>query len=114
MEGFCCPEAGINTPLTGKKSSFSHEKLPEWSQNYDGDMICCIKVLRFHFKWWGLQTPVEEMVTKNVYPKIFCDSHRKLISTAKEWFLLTMDDMIKRWDDTAQKQKEDDNFVRVE
>ena len=114
MEGFVCPEAGINTPLTGKAGSFDHNNIPEWTKNYDGDMICCIKVLRFHFKWWGLQKAVEELVTKTVYPKIFTESHRKLVSTAKEWFPLTNEDMLKLWNDAAQEQKEGEGFVKDE
>ena len=114
MEGFSCPEAEINSPLTGKTGSYSSEKVPEWTKNYNGDMVCCIKVLRFQFKWWGLQKAVEELVTKTFYPKLFTESHRKLISTAKEWFPMTNEDILKIWDNTAQEQKDGEGFVTDE
>ncbi|KAK8833703.1 hypothetical protein M9Y10_024898 [Tritrichomonas musculus] len=114
MEGFCCPEAEINTKLAGKPGSWSCDKLPEWTKHYDGDMVCCIKVVKFQFKWWGLQKAVEELVTKSVYPRLFTESHRKLISTSKEWFPLSDDDILRLENEAAQKQKEGEGFITDE
>ncbi|KAK8838879.1 hypothetical protein M9Y10_032921 [Tritrichomonas musculus] len=113
MEGFSCPEAGISE-LKGKDGSYDHSKVPEWTKHYNGDMVCCIKVVKFHFKWWGLQKAVEKFVTKSVYPKIFTDSHRKLISTSKDWFQLSYDDILRLEIEAADKQKEGEGFIKDE
>lgn len=113
MEGFSCPEAGI-TKLTGKPGSYNPDQVPEWTKNYDGDMICCVKVVRFHLKWWGIQTAVEEFVTKSVYPKIFVDSHRRLISTAKDWYNLSNEQILELEQNAAKEQKEGEGFVTDE
>lgn len=113
LEGFSCPEANI-TKLTGKSGSFKHDQVPEWTKNYKGDMICCIKVVKFHFHWGGLQKSVESMLTKKSYPKIFTESHRKLISTAKDWYHLTEDDILRLETEAQEKQDGGKEFEKDE
>ena len=114
MEGFVCPEAGIDTPLKGKKGSYKSSKIPRWTKKYDGDMIMCIKVVKFHFKWWGLQSAVEKFLMKTVYPKIFTESHRKIIASSGKWFNLTMDEITRMENQAHEDQREDDDFERDE
>lgn len=95
LEGFQCPESGITTPLHGKKGSYNPKQIPTWVNNYDGEMVCCIKVVKFQFKWWGLQKAVEKYITETMYPKLFTETHRKLIATSKDWFQLTTDDVLR-------------------
>ena len=71
-------------------------------------MICCIKVVKFHFKYYGLQGTVENMLTNKNYPKIFTESHRKLISTAKEWYNLTEENILSLENEAKQKQNNQD------
>ena len=113
LEGFSCPETNISK-LVGKKGSYKHDQVPEWTKCYKGDMICCIKVVKFHFKWGGLQKSVESMLTKKEYPKIFTESHRKLISTAKDWYNLTEDDMLRLENEAKDKQNGGKDFERDE
>lgn len=113
LEGFSCPEANIDK-LIGKKGSFNHENPPEWTKNYKGDMICCIKVVKFHFKWGGLQKTVESMLTKKEYPKIFTESHRKLIKTAKDWYNLNEDDLLRLENEAKEKQNGGEEFEKDE
>lgn len=94
MEGFQEPAAGIMTPLRGTKGSYDKHEIPKWVENYTGDMVCCIKVVKFRFHKWGLQAAIESYVTKTFYPKIFTESHQKLIASAKSWYPLTMDQIV--------------------
>lgn len=110
IEGFVCPEAGIMSPLKGKHGSYDPSQVPVWVNNYNGDMMCCIKVVKFHFKKFGLQTAVEKYIMHTLYPKIFVESHRKLISTSKSWFPLTMDDILRMENETKQHQDNNGGF----
>lgn len=113
LDGFSCEEAGI-TKLSGKKGSWKSDQVPEWTKNYKGDMICCIKVVKFHFKYYGLQGTVENMLTNKNYPKIFTESHRKLISSAKEWYNLTEENILNMEKQAKQKQNGGEEFEKDE
>ncbi|KAK8897485.1 hypothetical protein M9Y10_015440 [Tritrichomonas musculus] len=90
------------TKLSGNKGSWKSDQVPEWTKNYKGDMICCIKVVKFHFK-------VENLLTNKNYPKIFTESHRKLISSAKEWYNLTEENIL-----NMEKQNGGEEFEKDE
>lgn len=111
LNGFECKEANIQK-LNGKKGSWKADEVPEWTKNYDGEMICCIKVVKFHFKYYGLQGTVENMLTNKNYPKIFTESHRKLISSAKEWYHLTEENILALENEAKSKQNNDDKFEK--
>lgn len=89
MDGFVCPEAEINTPLSAPKKTVDEHKVPEWVANYDGTLMICVKVVKFIFHWRGLQSGVEK-VAGNVFHDVFLDSHRALMSWAKNWFPMDM------------------------
>lgn len=88
----------------------SSNKPPEWTTRYKGEMVCAIKVVKFHFKWLGLQTAVEKYITHSVYPKMFTDSHRRMIRSMNDWYELTMDDIYRLENETYAKQQETEKF----
>jgi hypothetical protein len=83
---FVCPEAGIVTPLTEDPNSFDKNKPPKWTEAYGGEMIVACKVVRFRFHWFGLNSAVHSFVMEKLYPKLFTNTHRQLVSWAKEWY----------------------------
>lgn len=85
-------------------------KPPEWTKNYKGEMVCAIKVVKFQFKWFGLQTAVEKQVTHTVYPKMFTEAHRRLIYTMNDWYDLTLDDIQRLETNAMNEQRETQNF----
>jgi hypothetical protein len=90
MLNFVCPEAGVETPLTEDPDAVDKSKPPKWTEVYPGDMIVACKVVRFRFHWFGLNSAVHSFVMDKLYPKLFTNTHRKLMSWAKDWF--PMDD----------------------
>jgi hypothetical protein len=93
--GFVCPEGGIPTPLTGdKKGKAADEgKPPVWTKSYTGEMMCCVKVVTFKFKWRGLQNMTESYALNTVYHNIFLSGHRKLTKWAGQWFPMGMEEV---------------------
>lgn len=85
-------------------------KPPEWTTKYKGEMTCAIKVVKFHFKWFGLQTAVEKLVTHSVYPKMFTDSHRRMIRSMNDWYDLTMEDIYRIENEAFEEQQQNHKF----
>ena len=75
------------------KKTRDESKPPEWVSNYDGELMICVKVVKFLFKWKGLQSAVEKFALDKVFHDVFLDSHRALMSWAKDWFPMTMDEL---------------------
>ena len=90
MRGFSCPEAGIETPLTAPLKFRDENQPPEWVSNYNGPLMVCVKVVRFSFIWEGLQKAVEKLAVM-VFHNIFLDTHRALMSWARDWYPLSLD-----------------------
>jgi hypothetical protein len=90
-----CPEGGIAAPLTGDKKgkAADESKPPLWTKGYPGEMMCCVKVVTFKFKWRGLQSMTEKYVMNTVYHGIFLGGHRKLTKWAGQWFPMGMDEV---------------------
>lgn len=103
MHGFTCPEAGINDPIDSKEK-YNEAQIPPWTKTYGGEMMMSIKVVKFNFKWRGLQTAIEKYVGNTAYPGIFANSHRKLMASCKDWYKLTMDDILRIEDEVARNQ----------
>lgn len=110
LNGFTCPEAGITKPIIEPDNCFDQHSIPKWVENYDGDLMLAVKVVRFNFHWLGIQTAVENMVTTTFYPRLFTDSNRKVIGKMKEWYNLTWDDIRKEEDAIAEEQKKQENL----
>ena len=109
IEGFVFPEAGIDKPLSSPPG-YDKTQLPKWIDNYDGPLMCCVKVVRFEFKWFGLQTAVEAYVSDIFYPKLFTETHRRIVGTMKSWYNLTWEDVRNEEDRLESEQKEKENL----
>jgi hypothetical protein len=104
---FVCPEAGIHTPLSEpnpKEVSFA--RVPKWVENYTGDLVLAVKVVRFRFNLFGLSTAVHHSVMDKFYGELFTNTHRQLISWAKEWFPMSYDDLLAYEAETERLQQE--------
>lgn len=104
---FTCPEAGITKPITEPEKFFDQHSLPKWLDSYDGELMIAVKVVRFNFKWFGLQTAVEKLACDTFYPKLFTDSHRKVIGKMKYWYNMTWEDIRREEDEIANQQKQE-------
>jgi hypothetical protein len=90
LKGFVCPEGGILTPLEGSKqgTAADESKPPMWTESYQGEMVCTVRVVQFQFKWRGLQTIIEtNMAAKN--RTMGLDIQRTIVRNAAEWYNLT-------------------------
>ncbi|OHT04273.1 Phosphatidylinositol transfer protein beta isoform [Tritrichomonas foetus] len=110
LSNFICPEAGFNTPLTSPPG-YNPNAPPKWTETFNGPMICVIKVLKFHFKWWGIQTGAENLVAHTFYPKLFTESHRKIVAHMKDWYALTDEDLEKMGEKIHKEQLEGEGFT---
>ena len=109
MHGFVCPEAEVMKPLETPKNLTDPTKPPEWTLHYEGEMMICVKVVKFLFHWRGLQNAVEKYALNTVFHNVFLDSHRAMMSWAKEWFPMTMQD-IRRLEAEVQTEQKTTNF----
>jgi hypothetical protein len=94
LRGFVCPEGGILTPLTGAKKgkAADESKPPVWTESYQGDMVCTVRVVQSRFKWKGLQTMMEKNMT-TMNRTMILDMQRKIVRWAAEWYNLTNADV---------------------
>jgi hypothetical protein len=113
LEGFTCPEAGITQPLAAPKKTRDESKVPCWVQHYNGELMICVKVVKFRFKWLGLQTAVEKYAVNTAYHDIFLESNRALMAWAKEWYPLSIED-IRRMENELQEEQQTQHFDRDE
>lgn len=75
---------------------------PLWTTRYKGPMVCAIKVVKFELDN-SLKSVVEKTVTESAMPKVFIESHRRMIHCIDDWFNLSVSDMEK----LEEKQRED-------
>lgn len=81
---------------------------PEWwklMKNHGMPVMCAYKLVRVHFKWFGLQTRVEKMV-QNQEERIFTNFHRQVFCWMDKWHGLTMDD-IRQIEEKVKKELDD-------
>ncbi|EAY21809.1 Phosphatidylinositol transfer protein [Trichomonas vaginalis G3] len=88
MHNFECPEAKISK-LSTPKNTCDETKPPEWTLTYEGDMIVAVKIVKFKFKWFGIQSAVESFAMGKFHD-VFLDSHRAMFSWAAQWFPMDM------------------------
>ncbi|KHN73314.1 Phosphatidylinositol transfer protein alpha isoform [Toxocara canis] len=67
-------------------------------------VMCCYKVVQVLFKWKGLQTTIERIAHKQ-YPRLFTKFHRETFCWIDRWYDLTMDDIKRLEERTAQQLK---------
>ncbi|KAI5929868.1 Phosphatidylinositol transfer protein beta isoform [Manis javanica] len=81
---------------------------PNWKKELANDpdcsQMCAYKLVTIKFKWWGLQSKVENFIQKQE-KRIFTNFHRQLFCWIDKWIDLTMED-IRRMEDETQKELE--------
>ncbi|XP_051017700.1 phosphatidylinositol transfer protein beta isoform [Acomys russatus] len=81
---------------------------PNWKKELadspDCAKMCAYKLVTIKFKWWGLQSKVENFIQKQE-KRIFTNLHRQLFCWIDKWIDLTMED-IRRMEDETQKELE--------
>ncbi|XP_072043627.1 phosphatidylinositol transfer protein alpha isoform-like [Amphiura filiformis] len=65
-------------------------------------VMCCYKLVKFNFHWFGLQTKMENTVMR-IYQRMFSTFHRQLFCTIDKYIELTMDD-IRRIEEETKKE----------
>uniref|UniRef100_A0A3P9NQ11 Phosphatidylinositol transfer protein beta isoform n=1 Tax=Poecilia reticulata TaxID=8081 RepID=A0A3P9NQ11_POERE len=82
---------------------------PTWKQDLesttDCPKMCAYKLVTVKFKWWGLQTKVENFIHEQE-KRIFTNFHRQLFCWIDRWVDLNMDD-IRRMEAETQKELEE-------
>uniref|UniRef100_A0A6Q2XFZ8 Phosphatidylinositol transfer protein beta isoform n=1 Tax=Esox lucius TaxID=8010 RepID=A0A6Q2XFZ8_ESOLU len=71
----------------------------------DCPKMCAYKLVTVKFKWWGLQTKVENFIHKQE-KRIFTNFHRQLFCWIDNWVELTMAD-IRRMEEETKKELEE-------
>uniref|UniRef100_A0A3B4VDR9 Phosphatidylinositol transfer protein beta isoform n=1 Tax=Seriola dumerili TaxID=41447 RepID=A0A3B4VDR9_SERDU len=79
---------------------------PSWKRELvsktDCPRMCAYKLVTVKFKWWGLQTKVENFIHEQE-KRIFTNFHRQLFCWIDKWVELTMDD-IRRMEAETQRE----------
>uniref|UniRef100_A0A8C9Z9M2 Phosphatidylinositol transfer protein beta isoform n=1 Tax=Sander lucioperca TaxID=283035 RepID=A0A8C9Z9M2_SANLU len=80
---------------------------PEWKNELKTDCpyMCAYKLVTVKFRWWGLQTKVENFIHRQE-KRIFTNFHRQLFCWIDRWVGLTMED-IRRMEEETQKELEE-------
>ncbi|XP_051539899.1 phosphatidylinositol transfer protein beta isoform-like [Myxocyprinus asiaticus] len=82
---------------------------PDWKKELlakpEAPRMCAYKLVTIKFKWWGLQTKVENFIHKQE-KRIFTNFHRQLFCWIDNWVELTMED-IRRMEETTQRELEE-------
>ena len=95
-----CPALNVNKPFgeyrsdkKSKKDKKDEHEPPDWTNNFDGEMMVAVKVVKLKFHWRGLQSLVEKYATHTVLHNLFLESHRDLMRWADQWGSMTIDDV---------------------
>ncbi|KAM3875384.1 phosphatidylinositol transfer protein alpha isoform-like [Diretmus argenteus] len=82
---------------------------PDWkkelSNNSSCPHMCAYKLVTVNFKWFGLQTKIENTILK-VEKRLFTNFHRQLFCWIDKWIDLSMDD-IRRMEDETKAELDD-------
>jgi len=82
-------------PLEGK----------DW-KNSVAPVMTAYKLVTVQFKWWGLQTKVEDFIHKT-QRRVFTNFHRQLFCWTDRWHGMTMEDIRALEDETKRKLDEE-------
>ncbi|CAI5650817.1 unnamed protein product [Oreochromis niloticus] len=79
---------------------------PNWKKELNSNpecpRMCAYKLVTVKFKWWGLQTKVENFIHEQE-KRIFTNFHRQLFCWIDKWVELNMDD-IRRMEAETQRE----------
>ena len=104
MKNFSCEEAGI-PPLQTPDNIVDETKPPEWTKYYEGTMMCAVKIIKFKFKWFGIQSLVEKYALDTVFHNVFLDSHRAMFRWVAKWHNMTIQDIRELEDQVLAEQQ---------
>ncbi|KYQ92651.1 phosphatidylinositol transfer protein 2 [Tieghemostelium lacteum] len=77
---------------------------PNWKDTITPSMTC-YKLCRVEFRYWGLQTKVENFIHKTGVRDVLLKAHKALFCWIDEWYGLTIDDIRKIEQDTKDQLK---------
>uniref|UniRef100_A0A7E4VRP9 Phosphatidylinositol transfer protein n=1 Tax=Panagrellus redivivus TaxID=6233 RepID=A0A7E4VRP9_PANRE len=75
----------------------------DWSKTTT-PVMCCYKVVKAYFRWTGFQTRMERLIHGS-YPRLFTKFHREVFCWIDNWIDLTIEDIRKFEEETAQNLK---------
>ena len=67
--------------------------------------MTCYKLYRVKFKWWGLQTKVQNVIFRAVF-RLLTNFHRQLFCWLDKWYGMTMEDIRELEDKTKEELEE--------
>lgn len=82
----------------------------DWQKSCE-PVMCCYKLITAHFKWFGLQTRVENFIKKQEQ-RLFMTFHRQVFCLMDKWHGLTMEDI--RAIEEATKKELDEQIKKGE
>ena len=77
----------------------------DWKKSVD-PVMTAYKLVTVQFKWWGLQTKVENFI-HTTQKRLFTNFHRQLFCWTDKWHGMTMDDIRALEEETKRKLDED-------
>eukprot|EP01087_Luapelamoeba_hula_P011755 TRINITY_DN323_c0_g1_i1.p1 TRINITY_DN323_c0_g1~~TRINITY_DN323_c0_g1_i1.p1 ORF type:complete len:301 (-),score=74.81 TRINITY_DN323_c0_g1_i1:85-882(-) len=74
---------------------------PGWIESAD-PVMCAYKMVTVEFKWWGLQTKIENFMM-SMETNIFLKFHKQVYCWMDEWFGMTMEE-VRKFEDELREQ----------
>nr|KAG5713131.1 hypothetical protein BaRGS_007658 [Batillaria attramentaria] len=63
----------------------------KWTKTHD-PVMCCYKLVRVYFKWFGLQNRIEKFILRQE-KRLFTNFHRQVFCWMDNWFGMTIEDI---------------------
>lgn len=112
LHGFTCPQ--LNEYIfPGSKGESDSSKIPKWTETYHGDISMIIRLYKFEFKWFGLQTFVEHFICSNVTHMALLDTSRSMVKWIPDWDGKTIEE-IKEYETSFDSKNKDQEFKDVD
>lgn len=93
-------------PKTFKSEKTGRGPLEGNWKNSVEPVMTAYKLVTVQFKWWGLQTKVEDFIHKT-QKRVFTNFHRQLFCWTDKWHGMTMEDIRALEDETKRKLDEE-------
>ncbi|KAI6657567.1 Membrane-associated phosphatidylinositol transfer protein 2 [Oopsacas minuta] len=72
-----------------------------WMNKLDVPVMCCYKLAKVEFRYWGLQSRVERLIHEMAIQKTFALVHRQIWCWQDEWIDLNLSDIRRLEEETA-------------
>ncbi|KAG0558217.1 hypothetical protein KC19_10G012700 [Ceratodon purpureus] len=89
-------------PMKFKSEKTGRGPLQEGWQKTCEPVICAYKCVTVDVPYWGFGLRLEKFISKNAQRKILLECHRKCFCWLDEWFGLSMEDVRRMEDETAE------------